>query len=305
MLSLSTSDYRGLAELCDGLLDYCEGRSISLSLPSLRADNFSMDIMQRVQKVRKSGLTFAPEAGSQRLRDAINKNVREEDLLESCRIAFEGGWNGVKLYFMLGLPSETDEDVIGIADLAVKVLRTWKRNAANKSRGVRITVSTSCFVPKPHSPFQWEKQVTMEEYMRRVKLLRETMTARAITYNWHDPETSFIEAVLSRGDRRIGEVIYEVWRNGGRMDSWSEGFSLQRWMNAFEACGVDPAFFANRERGKDEVLPWDTISMGVDKRHLWHEREQCYASTLSPDCRVQCTGCGASRLLTKGGRCDE
>lgn len=305
MLSLSTSDYRGLADLCDGLLDYCEGRSISLSLPSLRADNFSMDIMQRVQKVRKSGLTFAPEAGSQRLRDAINKNVREEDLLESCRIAFEGGWNGVKLYFMLGLPTETDEDIVGIADLAVKVLHTWKQNAANKSRGVRITVSTSCFVPKPHSPFQWEKQVTREEYMRRVKLLRETMTARAITYNWHDPETSFIEAVLSRGDRRIGEVIYEVWRTGGRMDSWSEGFSLQRWLDAFDACGVDPAFFANRERARDELLPWDTISMGVDRRHLWHEREQCYASSLSPDCRVQCTGCGASKLLTKGGRCDE
>ena len=305
MLSLSTSDYRGLAGLCDGLLDYCEGRGISLSLPSLRADNFSMDIMQRVQKVRKSGLTFAPEAGSQRLRDAINKNVREEDLLESCRIAFEGGWNGVKLYFMLGLPTETDEDVVGIADLAMKVLGTWKKNASNKSRGVRITVSTSCFVPKPHSPFQWEKQVTMDEYKRRVKLLRETMTSRAISYNWHDPDTSFIEAILSRGDRRIGEVIYEVWKTGGRMDSWSEGFSLQRWMNAFETCGVDPAFFANRERGRDEVLPWDVISMGVDKRHLWHEREQCYASALSPDCRVQCTGCGASRLLTKGGRCDE
>ncbi len=305
MLSLSTSDYRGLPELCDGLLDYCESRSVSLSLPSLRADNFSMDIMQRVQKVRKSGLTFAPEAGSQRLRDAINKNVREEDLLESCRIAFEGGWNAVKLYFMLGLPSETDDDVVGIAELASKVLRTWKQSASNKNRGVRITVSTSCFVPKPHSPFQWERQVTMDEYMRRVRLLRETMTARAITYNWHDPQTSFIEAVLSRGDRRIGEVIYEVWRNGGRMDSWSEGFSIQRWMDAFQACGIDPAFYANRERGKDEILPWDSVSMGVDKRYLWHEREMCYASALSPDCRVQCTGCGASRLLKKGGRCDE
>lgn len=304
MLSLSTSDYRQLPALCDGLLDYCEGRSISLSLPSLRADNFSMDIMQRVQKVRKSGLTFAPEAGSQRLRDAINKNVREEDLINSCRIAFEGGWNGVKLYFMLGLPTETDEDVVGIADLAVKVLRTWKEHAANKSRGVRITVSTSCFVPKPHSPFQWEKQVTREEYMRRVKLLRETMTARAITYNWHDPETSFIEAVLSRGDRRIGDVIYEVWKNGGRMDSWSEGFSLERWLNACEAVGVDPAFYANRERDKDEVLPWSIISMGVEPRHLWHEREMCYKSALSPDCRVQCTGCGASRLLREG-KCDE
>ena len=303
MASLSTSDYRELPALCDGLLDWCEPRSVSLSLPSLRADNFSMDIMHRVQKVRKSGLTFAPEAGSQRLRDAINKNVLEEDLLRSCQVAFEGGWNGVKLYFMLGLPTETDEDIVAIADLATKVLVTWKRYAKVKNRGVRITVSTSCFVPKPHSPFQWEQQVTMEEYKRRVKLLRETMTAKAITYNWHDPETSYIEAVLSRGDRRIGAVLENVWRNGGILQSWSEYFDMERWMNAFAECGADPEFYAYRERTKDEVLPWDHISMGVRKEHLWREREQSYNTVITPDCRKACTGCGAIKLM-KGGKCD-
>ncbi len=301
--SLSTSDYRGLPALCDGLLDYCEPHSISLSLPSLRADNFSMDIMQRIQKVRRSGLTFAPEAGSQRLRDAINKNVREEELLESCRVAFEGGWNGVKLYFMLGLPTETDEDVVAIADLAGKVLRCWKQHAANKSRGVRITVSTSCFVPKPHTPFQWVPQVSMEEYSRRVKLLRETMTSRAITYNWHDPDTSYLEAVLSRGDRRIGGVIEAAWRMGAKLDSWSEYFSLERWLKAFEACGVDPDFYTVRERGRDEILPWSRVSMGVRPDFLWHEYEQAIRAEISPDCRVQCTACGAAKLL-KGGKCD-
>ena len=300
--SLSSSDYRQLPQLCDGLLDYCEGRSISLALPSLRADNFSMDIMERVQKVRKSGLTFAPEAGSQRLRDAINKNVREEDLLESCRVAFQGGWNGVKLYFMLGLPTETDDDVIAIAQIANDVLHCWRENAKNKNRGVRITVSTSCFIPKPHSPFQWESQVTMQEYMRRVKLLRESITARNVTYNWHDPDTSVIEAVLSRGDRRIGNAIEEVWRSGGRLDAWSDYFSFERWMNAFKKCGIDPAFYAERERGRDELFPWEVVDIGVRREHLWHEREMCYMSKLSPDCREKCLGCGANRLI--GGICN-
>ena len=215
LLSLSTSDYRGLNELCDGLMDYCESRGIGLSLPSLRADNFSMDIMQRVQKVRKSGLTFAPEAGTQRLRDVINKNVTEEDLLRSCAVAFQGGWNSVKLYFMLGLPTETDEDVLGIAELADRVVHCWRENSPNRSHGLRVTVSTSCFVPKPHTPFQWEPQVTREEYMRRVTLLRDNMKARAVTYNWHDADTSLTEAVLSRGDRRLGAMIENIWRPGG------------------------------------------------------------------------------------------
>ena len=304
LLSLSSSDYRPLDEVCDGLLEYCEPRSMSLALPSLRADNFSMDIMSRLQKVRKGGLTFAPEAGTQRLRDAINKNVREEDLLHSCRVAFEGGWNGIKLYFMLGLPTETDEDVLGIAELANQVLHTWRMYATNKARGVRITVSTSCFVPKPHSPFQWEQQVTMDEYKRKVNLLRENIKAKNVTYNWHDPDTSFVEAVLSRGDRRIADVIEEVWRRGGKLEAWGDYFSFERWMSAMDACGVDPMRYACRERGKDEFLPWDIVDMGVRRAHLWHEREQAYKAELSPDCRKQCTGCGALSLMTEGGKCD-
>jgi radical SAM family uncharacterized protein len=302
--SLSTSDYRPLGELCDGLLDYCVPKSIGLSLPSLRADNFSIELMQKVQKVRKSGLTFAPEAGTQRLRDAINKNVSEEDLLNTCRIAFEGGWNNVKLYFMLGLPTETDEDVLGIAELANKVLWQWKQFASNKARGVHITVSTSCFVPKPHTPFQWEAQVDMDEYRRRVTLLREHMRAKAVTYNWHDADTSLIEAVLSRGDRRVGDVIEEVWRTGGRLDSWTEYFSFGRWLKAFDKCGLDPKFYACRERGRDEVFPWDNVDMGVKREFLWREREKCYTAELSPDCRKRCTACGANKLLN-GAKCDE
>ena len=303
LMSLSSSDYRSLEQACDAMLEWCEPRSCSLSLPSLRADNFSMGIMQRLQKVRKGGLTFAPEAGSQRLRDAINKNVKEEDLLNSCRVAFEGGWNGVKLYFMLGLPTETDEDVVGISETANEVLHTWREYSPYKNRGVRITVSTSMFIPKPHSPFQWESQVSIEEYMRKVNLLRDSIKARNVTYNWHDAKTSLIEAVLSRGDRRVGAAIEEVWRNGGTLDSWGEYFDFDRWMKAFETCGIDPWFYANRERSKDELLPWDVIDVGVRKEHLWHEREMAYKSQLSPDCRKQCTGCGAIKLL-KGGKCD-
>ena len=303
LLSLSTSDYRGLNDLCDGLLEYCEPRGIGLSLPSLRADNFSMEITERVQKVRRSGLTFAPEAGTQRLRDVINKNVTEEELLRSCAAAFRGGWNGIKLYFMLGLPTETDEDVLGIAELADRVVHCWRENASNKARGLRVTVSTSCFVPKPHTPFQWEPQVTREEYLRRVNLLRDNMKARAVTYNWHDAETSFTEAVLSRGDRRVGDLIEGIWRRGGYLESWSEGFDLSRWTESARELGMDLSFYANRERALCETLPWDHIDMGVKKSHFVYEYEQAHKGLLSPDCRAKCSGCGANRFL-KGGRCD-
>ena len=303
LLSLSTSDYRHLNQLCDGMLEYCESRSIGLSLPSLRADNFSMELMEKLQKVRKSGLTFAVEGGSQRLRDAINKNVTEEDLLHTCAIAFAGGWNNVKLYYMLGLPTETDEDIVGIAEMANQVLHCWRQNASNKNRGVKITISTSCFIPKPHSPFQWEAQISKEEYLRRVELLRSSIMARNVTYNWHDAETSVIEAALSRGDRKLSAVIEEVWKNGGRLEAWSDYFSYQRWTDAFAKCGLDMDFYASRERGEEELLPWDMIDVGVRKAHLLHERQQCYASALSPDCRKQCSACGAARLL-KGGKCD-
>ena len=301
--SLSTSDYRPLEGLCDGLLDWCEPHKVSLSLPSLRADNFSMGLMERLQHVRKSGLTFAPEAGTQRLRDAINKNVTEEDLLTSCRTAFSGGWSSVKLYFMLGLPTETDEDVLGIAELARKVLQVWRDVTPNRRRGCRITVSTACFVPKPHTAFQWEPQVEREEYLRRVKLLRDNMREKSITYHWHDPETSFLEAVFSRGDRRLADAIEAAWRDGAKFDSWSEYFSLERWLKALAACGLDPAFYANRTRSRDEVLPWSCVSTGVRTEFLWRERELAYQARITPDCRKQCTGCGADKRYT-GGICD-
>lgn len=301
--SLSTSDYRPLNELCDGLLDWCEPNQVSLSLPSLRADNFSMDLMHRLQHVRKSGLTFAPEAGTQRLRDAINKNVTEEDLLTSCRTAFSGGWNSVKLYFMLGLPTETDEDVLGIADLARKVCRTWSESAQNKRRGLRVTVSTAFFVPKPHTAFQWEPQITVEEYQRRVKLLRDNMRERSISYRWHDSDTSLLEAVFARGDRRLADVIETAWRAGAKLDSWSEYFSMERWKEALDGCGLDSAFYANRTRARDEILPWSMLSTGVSSDFLWRERERAYTAEITPDCRKQCTGCGADQLYT-GGMCD-
>jgi len=272
LMSLSTSDYKHLVPLCDGLLDWCRPRMINLSLPSLRVDNFSVELLERVQEVRKSGLTFAPEAGSQRLRDVINKNVTEEDLLSACRVAFEGGWNAVKLYFMLGLPTETDEDVVAVAQLSRAVLNTWKRFSLNKSRGVRITVSTSCFIPKPHTPFQWEAQIRPEEYVRRAALLKASIGTKAIVYNWHSPEQGFIEAALARGDRRLGSVIMTAWQLGARFDSWSECFSYEKWLLAFEKCGIDPDYYSLRERPYDEKLPWSLVSAGLKDELLYSER---------------------------------
>ena len=302
LLSLSTSDYRQLPELCDGMLEYCESRSIGLSLPSLRADNFSIELMEKLQKVRKSGLTFAVEGGSQRLRDAINKNVTQEDLLASCRTAFAGGYSAVKLYFMLGLPTETDEDVLGIADLAARVMHEWRESATNKNRGVRITVSTSWFVPKPHTAFQWQGQITRAEYERRVKLLREAIKTKTVTYNWHDSDTSFLEAILARGDRRLGKVLETAWRKGAKLDAWEEYFSLQRWLDAFDECGLDPTFYANRDRSRDEIMPWSMISSGVTESYLWREWERACEGVTTPDCRTHCNACGANRLV--GGKCD-
>ena len=299
--SLSTSDYPELTALCDGLEKYCSQNHVNLSLPSLRADNFSMELMQRLQKGRKAGLTFAPEAGTQRLRDAINKNVTEEDLTNSLRTAFSGGWSAVKLYFMLGLPTETDEDVLGIAEMANHAVHTWREYASNKNRGLRLTVSTSWFVPKPFTAFQWEGQIPLEEYERRVKLLREAMTAKAVTYNWHDGDTSFIEAVLARGDRRIGKVLEAVSRKGSRLDAWSDYFDLNRWLEAFSECGLDPAFYASRQREKGEILPWSVISCFVSDEYLWRQRELAYQSKATPDCRTACSGCGAN--VVEGGEC--
>ena len=300
--SLSTSDYPHLVELCDDLEDFCAQRHVTLALPSLRADNFSMALMERLQKGRKTGLTFAPEAGTQRLRDAINKNLTEEDLLESCRRAFAGGYSAVKLYFMLGLPTETDEDVLGIADIAAHVMHAWRESALNKTRGVRITVSTSWFVPKPHTAFQWEPQIPIEEYERRVKLLREAMNTKSVTYNWHPSPTSFMEAVISCGDRRLGKVIETAWRKGETLSAWEDYFDLDRWMAAFEECGLDPHFYANRRSSEDEILPWSMISCGVAPGYLKREHALSYEGVTTPDCRTHCNACGANCLV--GGKCD-
>lgn len=299
--SLSTSDYPELVGLCDDLEEMCREKHVNLSLPSLRADNFSMELMGRLQRGRKAGLTFAPEAGTQRLRDAINKNLTEEDLTESLKTAFSGGWSAVKLYFMLGLPTETDEDVLGIAEMASHAVHTWREHASNKNRGLRITVSTSWFVPKPFTAFQWEAQISRSEYERRVKLLREAITAKAVTYNWHDGDTSFLEAVLARGDRRLGRVLERACRKGARLDAWSDCFDLNRWLEAFAECGLDPAFYANRERTREEILPWSMISCYVSDDYLWRQRQLAYQSVTTPDCRTQCSGCGANSV--EGGEC--
>ena len=300
--SLSTSDYPPLTGLCDELEPFCDQRHVSLSLPSLRADNFSMELMQRLAKGRKTGLTFAPEAGTQRLRDVNNKNVTLDDLLQSCRTAFAGGYSAVKLYFMLGLPTETDEDVLGIADVAARVMHAWRESAQNKQRGVRLTVSTSWFVPKPPTAFQWEPQISKQEYERRVALLREAIKTRTVTYNWHDSDTSFLEAVLARGDRRLGKVLETAWRKGAKLDAWEEYFSLDRWLEAFDECGLDPHFYANRTRSEDELMPWSMISSGVTEQYLLRERHRAYESVTTPDCRTHCNGCGANLLV--GGKCD-
>ena len=304
LASLSTSDYRKLPELADKLLDYCEPRKINLSLPSLRADNFSRDLMLRVQKVRKSGLTFAPEAGSQRLRDAINKNVTEREILETCATAFSGGWNSVKLYFMLGLPTETDEDVAAIAELVNKIVYCWRQNATNKKRRLSINLATAFFVPKPFTPFQWEKQTSPEEYLRRVHLLQSCLTARGVDYRYHESDLSRLEAVLARGDRRLSIVLLRAHELGCKLDGWDEYFRYDLWMQAFSDCGVDPEFYTTRGFGEDEILPWQTIDIGVSRDFFLRERALAYQSVTTPDCRTKCAGCGA-RSLSERGVCDE
>ena len=301
--SLSTSDYRGLKELTNALIPYCESHKINLSVPSLRADNFSRELMEKLQTVRKSGLTFAPEAGTQRLRDVINKNLTEDEILGTCSQAFEGGWNNVKLYFMLGLPTETDEDVLGIAELVYKVIQAWKEHATNKKRGLRVHVATAYFVPKPHTPFQWEKQITPEEYLRRCRLLKSHFYSKSIEYNYHAPDLSRLEAVFARGDRRLGTVIEEAVKHGAKLDGWDEYFNYSYWFDALNTCGIDPDFYTTRGYGEEEILPWDTVDVGVTKRFLLRERKRAYEAKITPDCREGCAGCGANCLL-KEVECD-
>ena len=291
LTSLSSADYSCLSPLVDGLLAGTQGERVSFSLPSLRIDSFSVDIAERLQQVRKSGLTFAPEAGTQRLRDVINKNVTEDDLLHSVRTAFEQGWNAVKLYFMMGLPTETDEDIVGIAELAQKVVDCYKE--VKGKRGVKVTVSVSCFVPKAYTPFQWFAQVPQEEFERRQRLLKESIRDRAISFHYHDARASVLEGALSRGDRRLSAVIETAWRNGAKFDGWTDQFKDEVWKDAFCRCGVAPEFYSRRTRDLEEALPWAHTSPGVSEDFLRREWQRAQEAALTHDCRREtCTGCG-------------
>lgn len=301
--SLSTSDYTQLQSLLEGIFSWSEDDKVSVSLPSLRVDNFSDELMEKLQKVRKSGLTFAPEAGTQRLRDAINKNVTEREVIETSRKAFSGGWTNVKLYFMMGLPTETNEDVVGIADLAQKVVDEFYKNPNKpKGKGVNVSISVSCFVPKPFTPFQWEAQDTMEQLKAKQHLLLESVKSRKISVSYHDARTSFLEGVFARGDRRLCDVMEKAWRKGCRFDSWDECFSFEKWMEAFEECGVDPYFYTSRKRSYDEILPWDHMDYGISNKFFQKEAEKAYRSVTTPHCREKCNACGANKL--NGGKCD-
>lgn len=304
LMSLSISDYSRLDELTDMLLEWTDDRHVSISLPSLRVDSFTEELMDKIATVRTGGLTFAPEAGTQRLRDVINKNVTEEDLLRAVNIAFGAGKNSVKLYFMQGLPTETDADLQGIATLSSNVVHQFYQNPnRNRAKGVSVTISVSCFIPKPFTPFQWEGQVPLEELKRRQMYLRECITDRKVRYTYHDAEVSQIEAVFARGDRRLAKALLLAAEENMMFDAWDEYFSYEKWMSIFERCGIDPSFYANREFGEDEWLPWDVIDCGVTKSYLLRERHRAYAEKTTPSCQEQCNGCGANCLGGKNRWC--
>lgn len=302
--SLSSSDYSNIVPLLEKLNKWSKDEKVSISLPSLRVDGFSDDIMNKIKTVRKSGLTFAPEAGSQRLRDVINKNVREDELLSTCSVAFNGGWTNVKLYFMIGLPTETSDDVAAIAKLGQSVVNEYY-SCPNKPKGksVNVTISTSSFVPKPFTPFQWEPQDTIEQLHNKQKHLKESITTKKINYNYHDADTSFLEAVFARGDRKLCKAMAVACVKGFHFDGWGECFSLEKWLEVFKECGIDPAFYANRRRSFDEILPWDHLDYGVTKEHLIRECKKAYEDTPTPHCRLKCSNCGAAKY--KGGVCFE
>ena len=301
LTSLSSADYSCLARLIDDLQSDFFAEKVSFSLPSLRIDSFSIELAEKVQSVRKSGLTFAPEAGTQRLRDVINKNVTEKNLLDACAAAFLRGWKTIKLYFMLGLPTETDEDIAGIANLAQKVANLY-RELKNR-RDVKITVSVSCFVPKPWTPFQWTAQISAEEFERRQKLLKNLIRDKAITYNYHNAKLSVLEGILARGDRKLAKVIETAWKNGAKFDGWSDLFKFEVWSEAFDICGVKSEYFSGRERKFWEVLPWEHTSPGVDKNFLLSEWEKSQVGETTRDCRrTNCTGCGVCMNLGVGIR---
>ncbi|MBP3300139.1 MAG: TIGR03960 family B12-binding radical SAM protein [Clostridia bacterium] len=303
LTSLSSSDYDKLPQFADMLLDYCTPRKINLALPSLRIDNFSEDLLKKLRAVRSSGLTFAPEAGTQRLRDAINKNITEEDIFESCRIAFTGGNSSVKLYFMIGLPTETDEDILGIADLAQRIVDYYYSLKIKGGRGVSVTISLSTFVPKPFTPFQWEPQIPLEEIHRRQQLLKNAITSRKIKLNYHEGKTSVLEGIFSRGDRKLGALLECAWRKGCILDAWDEHFRFDLWTEAMEECGIRTEDYAGRRYQYDEELPWDVIDCGVSKSFLIRESKLAYQNKTSPNCKEKCLGCGV-KSICGGDVCD-
>ena len=301
--SLSTSDFSKLNELVERLVSKYKSSRIGLSLPSLRIDSFSLKLVQEVQKVRKSGLTFAPEAGTQRMRNVINKGVNEEDLLNSVGAAFETGYSSVKLYYMIGLPSETMEDIQGIADLTFRVVdRYYQVPKEKRGKGLNVTASASSFVPKPFTPFQWEPQDSIDTLIEKQRYLQKAIKKKQITFNWHEPYVSYMEAVFARGDRRLCDVLIRAWELGCRFDGWDQYFNFEAWMQAFKDTGVDPDFYATRRRELDEVLPWDHIDVGVTKKYLRGEYKKSLKGELTRDCRTACTGCGIN-LLQEGGVC--
>ena len=304
LISLSISDYSRLRELTDSLLEWTDDAHVSLSLPSLRIDSFSEELMKKVSSVRTGGITFAPEAGTQRLRDVINKNVTEEDLMRAVGIAFRGGKSNVKLYFMDGLPTETYEDIKGIADLASRVVgEYYKLPKPERPRGVGVTISVACFVPKPFTPFQWEKQDSFKTLMEKQDYLKSCITDRKIRYTYHDAKVSFLEAVFARGDRRLAPAIALAVEKGFMFDAWDEYFDYDKWMDVFARCGIDTEFYTTRGFGLDEVLPWDIIDCGVTKEFLLREREKAYNEKTTPSCAEHCSGCGANTLGDKNRWC--
>lgn len=304
LTSLSTSDYKELEPLLDDLLSWTEKEHVNLAVPSLRVDNFSESLLEKITKVRKSGLTFAPEAGTQRMRDVINKNVTEEEIMNTCKTAFEGGYTSVKLYFMIGLPGETDDDVRGIVETAQRVVDLYYSLPTKpKGKAVQVTCSVASFVPKPFTPFEFEPQNSREELHRKQEVMRAALHSRKINLDWHDAETSYLEAVLARGDRRVGKVIETAWKKGCNFDSWDEHFKFDTWMESFEECGVDPEFYALRTRSYDEVMPWDIFDYGVTKKFIINENKKAHEGVTTPNCRQKCSGCGANCL--KGGACFE
>ena len=303
LCSLSTSDYSALESLLEEMLDWTVDEKINVSLPSLRADNFSSELVKKLNQVRKSGLTFAAEAGTQRLRDAINKNITEEDILSAAGKAFINGWTGVKLYFMIGLPTETADDVVGIAALAQKVFNLYYSNPDKpKGKGVNVNISVASFVPKPFTPFQWEAQDTLDMLVEKQNLIKNAINTKKINIGWHEAHISFLEGVLARGDRKLSKVVECAWRKGCKFDGWDDQFRFDLWMEAFEECGIDPKFYANRKRDFEEILPWDHMDYGIPKSFFIKENKKAYDSVTTPQCREKCNACMAN--LLNGGKCD-